>query len=796
MINTKYLLYISTCLLISGNVQASDFKLTYDSSDIFSHGLALHTQLHTPNELKPIPLSNPDNAVKLAAVCAVGGGGCNNLTFGSSGNSMDLDGATQCDDEGYVNSCPEGQVPDENNRCPHNKSYFKCRDANDACDDGYSTTTCSSEQVIENSYTNEAGSSCYQCRDKTCAEGGYTDSLTSCQKGTEISFANKTCYQDVTDKNCEDLGYLSSEPENNKCTPVTECGLSCYQNCYQPTCEEENLFSECPDNHTCTETTSYGKTCYKDDGQPSCSDGGYKDDIPTNNVCTQVDYYGTKCFKDCYQPTCDNGGYLDAQPAGQTCTPITYYGRNCFQNDCKNITSDLPILYSDKTVSNSIISGKTPIGIVFDADKKLAVALEKLSIELEWGGYGTDITSLENCAQGTQTSCGTDGKANTEAIIAFGKANNISYPAAEYCNKYTTEGTQAGEWFLPSAIELSKINEKKGLINATLNLLGKDSLNTGWHLSSTEDNMFYSWGWGMFADYDGPGAKNKAHKFFPVIQYGASSETTPDEGNSEDSKITCDEGNGNDGDIIYTDGSVCRNAVPGKTPYAIVVCTDCGELALVIYPFKSFAQNYKYSATSGYQCIQFEDVQDSNDCTYTELPEVISSVSQCNGDICTCGAYTSNNHILSNGLTNTSNVLKDAFQSYPGYVDWGPFSYVLQTTNEVHNKLFNKTYKGFKEIHNIKGLHFLPGVYEAASLMSNATLVNEILDSLSSVSDVQYEHVGNESMWVSPQSYAGNYCYVDWSNGGYLAAKDASINSEHTVYLFVNAQDFLSLFNE
>ena len=336
MINTRYLLYISTCLLISGNVQASDIKLTYDSSDIFSHGLALHTQIHTPNELKPIPLFNPDNSVKLASVCSVNGGGsCGILSF----NSMDLDDDFQCKDEGYVKVCPDGKIPDESALCPYNKSYFKCRDAVDECDEGYSATECSDEQVKETSYQNEAGNTCYKCRDKTCAEGGYSDSITSCQKGTEISFANKTCYKEISDKTCEDLGYHSSVPANNKCTTVTECGKSCQKDCHQPTCEEENLFSACPANHTCTETTSYGKTCYKDDGQPKCSAGGYKNDIPTNQVCTPIDYYGNRCFDNCYQPTCDNGGFLDAQPDGKTCTKTEYYGRNCYKDCVENTCS-------------------------------------------------------------------------------------------------------------------------------------------------------------------------------------------------------------------------------------------------------------------------------------------------------------------------------------------------------------------------------------------------------------------------------------------------------------------------
>ena len=521
MINTKYLLYISTCLLVSGNVQASNFKLTYDSSDIFSHGSALHTQLHTPNELKPISLSNPDNSIKLVAVCSVGGGGCNNLTFGSSGNSMNLDGDTQCTDDGYVKTCPEGQVPDENNRCPHNKSYFKCRDANTSCDDGYSKSACNSTtQVQIASYTNEAGSTCYQCRDKTCAEGGYTASLNSCQNGTAVSFANQTCYKDVTAKTCEDIGFQSSVANNEKCEDQIEpCGLSCYQNCYYPTCENEYLLSECPDNHSCSEVTSYGKTCYKDNGQPSCSDGGYKNDIPTNNVCTQVDYYGNKCFNNCYQPTCDNGGYLNAQPAGQTCTPIAYYGRNCFQNDCKNVTlvTPLPILYSDMTVDDKIISGKTPIGIVFDDTNGIALSLHQSSGTLKFSENESDVSGLATCVD--PYSCGTDGKTNTAMIIKAGNPDN--YPAANYCHNYFSDGTEGGDWHLPSVVEMDGIYSQKNKINETLTLLGKALLTDDYYwTSTTQAKLSDVYEFNMEGNYENTFSPTQSNYVRPVIYYG------------------------------------------------------------------------------------------------------------------------------------------------------------------------------------------------------------------------------------------------------------------------------------
>ncbi len=336
MINTKYLLCISTCLLLSNDIQATEINLTYNLSLALPDSL-VHTHIHTPSTLKPIPLFNAKNAVKLASVCSVNGGGsCGILNF----NSMDLDSNAQCKDEGYVNTCPDGYVKDESDLCPYNKSYFKCREADNSCDEGYSTTTCqNTSQTLVDSYQNESGTTCYKCRDKTCTEGGYADSLTACQTGTSISFANQTCYQDISTKSCEDGGYISSVPANNKCDSAPYCNKTCYTNCKQPTCEESGFLTACPSNHTCdtVTTNTYGRTCYKDEGQPTCEDAGYKSGVPTNQVCSSVSYSGRTCYKDCYQPTCSKGGYVDTVPTNNKCTAVSYYGRTC-QKDCKQPT--------------------------------------------------------------------------------------------------------------------------------------------------------------------------------------------------------------------------------------------------------------------------------------------------------------------------------------------------------------------------------------------------------------------------------------------------------------------------
>ena len=141
------------------------------------------------------------------------------------------------------------------------------------------------------------------------------------------------------------------------------------------------------------------------------------------------------------------------------------------------------ILFSDKSCSSVFITTKTAIGVVLCPVNRLAVALDEKS--LEWGGYNKEIGSAAR---------GTSGKSNTAAILAYGKANNISYPAAEYCNKYSTSGTKAGDWFLPSLEELKLLSNNFSEINNSLKVLGKvmDDTESGYYWSSSESNNGYA----------------------------------------------------------------------------------------------------------------------------------------------------------------------------------------------------------------------------------------------------------------------------------------------------------------
>jgi len=136
----------------------------------------------------------------------------------------------------------------------------------------------------------------------------------------------------------------------------------------------------------------------------------------------------------------------------------------------------LPILYGDGTVSKKIISGKTPIGVVFDEANRLAVALIEM-VKLDWSNNEYDIPSLVNCTDSnTVISCEVNGRANTDKILACGSGCGGT-PAAEACNNYEPTGCTADfckktKWFLPSMRDLNNIYKVKNLMNASLTSLG------------------------------------------------------------------------------------------------------------------------------------------------------------------------------------------------------------------------------------------------------------------------------------------------------------------------------------
>ena len=149
------------------------------------------------------------------------------------------------------------------------------------------------------------------------------------------------------------------------------------------------------------------------------------------------------------------------------------------------------ILYSDKSCSSTLILGKTPIGVVFDRDKKLAIGLQQSQQYWSYPDY-FDVPGLSNITSSSAVTADWQGKNNTRIVLEYCHTNGYSCPAVEYVNSYKTEGTQAGDWYLPAAGELNVIYGNKDVLNITLNRIEGDILaSTYW--SSSESSRHDAW---------------------------------------------------------------------------------------------------------------------------------------------------------------------------------------------------------------------------------------------------------------------------------------------------------------
>ena len=236
-------------------------------------------------------------------------------------------------------------------------------------------------------------------------------------------------------------------------------------------------------------------------------------------------------------PDCDTLGYTQTETDCQGADVVIRCPYNTKQVTCllsTVISTPLEILYGDGTVANGLIAGKKPIGVVFDVEYRLAVALTDVkqdgsagSEKMPWSSESCDVPNLLNCSAGTvDTTCGIDGRANTDAILAS-TCNETTY-VANAVNVYQTSNCSAnfcqkGKWFLPSLRDLNTIYRFKSEINTSLTLLvsrGASKLTEGVYWSSTEYNSDTAWMRYMSADISSRDLKT-FYKYYvrPVIKF-------------------------------------------------------------------------------------------------------------------------------------------------------------------------------------------------------------------------------------------------------------------------------------
>ena len=176
------------------------------------------------------------------------------------------------------------------------------------------------------------------------------------------------------------------------------------------------------------------------------------------------------------------------------------------------------ILFSDMTCNSNYVPGKTAIGVVFDYSGKLAIGLEQSHQYWSYPDY-LDVPGVDNISDSILAITDWDGKKNTSTILAYCKTKGKSCPAFEYVNSYKTEGTQAGDWYLPALGELNAIYDNKDVLNITLGKIVGTKLDADFYWSSSE---YFSYSaWRLFFDSGNvlSGSKNGINSVRPVLAF-------------------------------------------------------------------------------------------------------------------------------------------------------------------------------------------------------------------------------------------------------------------------------------
>lgn len=367
--------------------------------------------------------------------------------------------------------------------------------------------------------------------------------LTGCDNGYSKNSDGMSCVPlDCKEIN---LSYSNSVDDGKRCTIVKESGATCYKDCSAVACSTYSLAS-CPENAECeacpdclTNSTISGNCQTEKLKILGCKETGQKVNAGATACIDKSDI----CEKGFKEADCESG--VEEQ-IGQT-----EAGTMCFTCKADYILKGAPILYSDMTTSTEVISGKTPIGVVFDETRKLAIALKEE--EKAWAGSYFDIDSVDNYYSSSTAVDHVDGKNDTKEIIAYCEGNSKSCPAAEYAAVYTTAGTSAGSWYLPSMGELETVYKNKDALNATLALINGKNLSTI-YWSSTEHA--HQEAWTMTFGYVSVATslyKDFARAIRPIINYDEFTSGLP---------------------ILYSDKTTSKGIIIGKTPIGIVFDED------------------------------------------------------------------------------------------------------------------------------------------------------------------------------------------------------------------------------
>ena len=299
-------------------------------------------------------------------------------TPGGPNDDYDLDNGERCRQEGYnQTSCPEGQEPV--NICPYDSDYFeKCVSScptnyvtcevpyygvGEACDGKYASCKKDTERACKElnpGYVNSCGTGQRLSDDRCSYDNTYGTCCNTCAGYDYTSIPDGYVQNGNSCTGCDGQEYFKIKP--NPCDGFLNCGsmgpeagaktclsgtTTLYDNC--KSCPYECSLSSCPSPYTCKKEECSNMYC-----KTGCQSG--YDWNASSKTCT----------KQC-----------TPLPSDSNCS---CFGTRTESDGCGGTRTvcnvpDLKYLYSDKTLSADIISGKTIVGISIEPENRLAVGL-------------------------------------------------------------------------------------------------------------------------------------------------------------------------------------------------------------------------------------------------------------------------------------------------------------------------------------------------------------------------------------------------------------------------------------
>ncbi|MFR6464469.1 MAG: hypothetical protein ACLUQJ_03040 [Alphaproteobacteria bacterium] len=405
--------------------------------DLFSSARLIDT--NQSQSLEAVSTADGDfrlPSYKLAGVYFITGN--NGQTFDNEAKDNDFTDPTgdNCKRLGFaVTSCASGLF---NRACPYNdRIYDKCCEASYT----YEASNCPAPRKLS-SETCGGKHRCYcdtaqypfascndpQIKGNACTDDGGTRYATCvCPNPVSTPYGCETYYAAPCGSVCKKAYADNCRNRTAVQTPYgcekyfADCSSKC-EKAYSDNCRNRNAVS-----------APYGCQQVYGDCQSKCEvaypDNCHKQNavsIPSNASCSS---YYSDCSSKCSAWKCDSG-YVKS---GNACVTAVRVGS---------------ILYGDGTVADSLVTGKMPIGIVFDTGRRLAVAL---------------------------TCVGSNGKEGCVPVLWSSSCYNTSpeYFAINGAKAYEPSGCskgfcRKGNWFLPDLEKLITLYNAKSSVNVSL----------------------------------------------------------------------------------------------------------------------------------------------------------------------------------------------------------------------------------------------------------------------------------------------------------------------------------------